>query len=202
MSLINNKYVRIGVCLVFLITLSITSVYLGWSINEKTNQEIILLKDHELLSMNRSFELFKQHTEIETESLKQTHSEQIKQLNSQIQRSGFIDYAPETQKIKEFLRKDRTSRMNYDEFSFNCVDFTQMMINNLFEQNIRACYTYIEFNNGAHAVVAINTSDNGVIYVEPQDDYIIYSMEVGDDYCKLANWGCNWKIIKKVSCFD
>ncbi len=197
-----TNYKRIMIQIVFLIVLLSLAGYFGWEMNQKINDEIIYERDLEIGSLERSIDLLKDIKEQEIEQIKKQNLEQVTKLNNQLQRSGFLDFMPEVKTIKDFLRKDKTNEEEYDEFHFNCVDYTQRLVNNLFSEGIYSCYTYIEFENGGHAIVAINTTDKGVIYVEPQDDSIIYSMEVGDDYCDLANWDCNLEIKKKVSCFD
>ena len=69
---------------------------------------------------------------------------------------------------------------------------------NFTEKDHFSCITILTFENEkfGHIIIAVNTSDYGLVYVEPQSDKIIYSLEIGDDYCKKVNWNCNL-IIKK-----
>jgi hypothetical protein len=58
------------------------------------------------------------------------------------------------------------------------------------------------FNTTSHALVAVKLSDGRVIYVEPQSNKIINSLKIGEDYCDLVDWDCDWVIKNIKSCFD
>jgi len=42
----------------------------------------------------------------------------------------------------------------------------------------------------------------GKIYVEPQDDKIIFDLKPGDNYCEKVGWDCNLIIKRIIDCFD
>lgn len=105
------------------------------------------------------------------------------------------------EEILNFLTNDDTDKFNYSE-NFTCVDFSNMLISKLRRKGVFSCIVYLEFDKGAHAIVSVNTTDKGVIYIEPQTDQIIYQLKLGEDYCKITNMGCNWIIKYIKSCFD
>jgi hypothetical protein len=57
-------------------------------------------------------------------------------------------------------------------------------------QNDKAGYrfgfVYTEFWDSAHAIACFDTTDNGLIYVEPQTDEIV-SVSVGQPYCDYTD---------------
>jgi len=59
--------------------------------------------------------------------------------------------------------------------SFVCVDFTNELIKELLlKRGVQACQANIYFKAPTnHAFLAVNTSDEGIIYVEPQNDNIL-----------------------------
>ncbi len=78
-----------------------------------------------------------------------------------------------------------------------------MFISNFLEESFFSCATELEFDdNTGHILVSINTSDKGLVFVEPQSDDILYDLEVGEDYCKRLNWNCESIIIGISNCFE
>jgi hypothetical protein len=73
--------------------------------------------------------------------------------------------------MKNFLEEDKTNENQYNEENYLCIHFARDVIFNAKEQGIRAgaVYIYFESNNG-HAIIAFDTIDKGIIYVEPQTD--------------------------------
>ena len=59
--------------------------------------------------------------------------------------------------------------------SFVCVDYTNELIRELLlKRGVQACQANIYFKAPTnHAFLAVNTSDEGIIYVEPQNDNIL-----------------------------
>lgn len=75
--------------------------------------------------------------------------------------------------MQTFISLDKTDLNLYNEDTYNCFDYTNDVINNVFETGIKAGYVHIEFTTGAHAIVVFNTVDKGLIYIEPQSDDIM-----------------------------
>jgi len=109
---------------------------------------------------------------------------------------------PSSYELIAFMREDNTDKITYKEGVFDCVNFASTFIKNFAKRGFFSCEAYLEFEDSAHSLVAVNTTDLGLIYVEPQQDVIIYSLRVGEDYCKKANWDCSYKIKRIVSCFS
>lgn len=90
----------------------------------------------------------------------------------------FVD--PTFAEMDAFIEADKTDENDYNQ-SYVCYDFTADVIANAQEQGYRCGFVYIEYATSAHAVVCFNTTDFGLIYVEPQNDQII-SIAVGQFY--------------------
>ena len=113
-----------------------------------------------------------------------------------------IDYSPSLSEVKMIIRNSDLEDEEYDEDLFNCVEFSHNLVREFKEEKIYSCITEIWFEDeGGHANVAINTSDKGLVYIEPQDDTIIYDLEVGDNYCDKVNWDCDWIIEYIKTCY-
>ena len=126
---------------------------------------------------------------------------QLKELNERINRSAFLDLAPTARMLKSISYQVNYGR--YHDENYNCVDFSHELIQEYYNKGIYSCMTILYLKNGgAHSIVAVNTSTDGIVYVEPQDNTLIYSLNVGDDYCDVANWNCNWEITHIKTCFD
>jgi len=113
---------------------------------------------------------------------------------------------PTLKVLKDFIRKDDTDKYEYIKGKFTCINFTNEFIKNFAKEGYYSCVAIIFIHNktSSHALVAVNTKDVGLVYVEPQSDDILYDLKVGDDYCEKVGWNCSWKIERIVSfgCFS
>jgi len=134
-----------------------------------------------------------------------TEVEQRKQeLERILYKSNKISLQPSYKIVKQFMMKDDTDKLEYKDDEFVCAEFARRFIANFRKYGYYACTTTITFEDDtAHAIVAINTSDKGIIFVEPQSDKIITQeeLQVGVNYCDLVNWYCDWRITKISNCF-
>ncbi|MGC8935909.1 MAG: hypothetical protein ACP5KV_00890 [Candidatus Methanomethylicaceae archaeon] len=55
------------------------------------------------------------------------------------------------------------------------------MKNNAFAAGYKCGFVYIKFKDSAHAVVCFNTTNRGLIFVEPQYDQIV-TLKIGESY--------------------
>jgi hypothetical protein len=84
--------------------------------------------------------------------------------------------------VRNFINSDKTDTKPYDEDSFNCANFAQEVNNNAENMGIRCAYVTLNLSGPDHALVAFNTTDRGLVYFEPQEDYEVKSLEIGKDY--------------------
>lgn len=95
---------------------------------------------------------------------------------------GYVLKDPTYQEMKNFIAADRTDSKPYDLNKYNCVDFSADVIANAAKQKIRCSYVTIDFTgNTGHAIVAFNTLDRGLIYIEPQHDEEV-NLQLGRQY--------------------
>jgi hypothetical protein len=84
------------------------------------------------------------------------------------------DYAlrdPTYQEVKDFLAADTTDLNNYILGSYVCEDFSFDVRENALAQKIRCAAVLIDFIvSPGHVIIAFNTTDRGIIYIEPQSD--------------------------------
>lgn len=88
---------------------------------------------------------------------------------------------PTYQEMKDFLTADDTSEKPYITGEYVCYDFTADLNNNAEAAGLRASYVRVRSTNWAHALVAFETTDRGVIYIEPQSDKEV-KLELGKPY--------------------
>ena len=62
-----------------------------------------------------------------------------------------------------------------------CHDFSAAVKTNAFRKGYTCLYVYIELREGAHSIVAFNTTDRGIVFVEPQNDDVVHVL-VGHPY--------------------
>lgn len=91
-----------------------------------------------------------------------------------------------------FLERDDTNKTEYAE-EWNCINFSISLIANATLQGIRCGFVTLDFDQILHAVVAFDT-DRGMIYIDPQDDTVVY-FEIGKthpEYGKLKTMNVIW----------
>jgi hypothetical protein len=88
---------------------------------------------------------------------------------------------PTFQEMREFLLNDTTSRNQYIYGKYECRHFATDVNNNADAAGIRCAFVLLCYARGQHAVVAFETTDRGLIYIEPQTDAAI-KPEVGGQY--------------------
>ena len=95
---------------------------------------------------------------------------------------GYVLRDPSYQEMKDFLARDETSRQEYVPGEYTCVDFAKDVKANAAEEGIRCVYVIIEYRGGGgHAIVAFDTTDRDLVYVEPQFDWEV-EPEIGKRY--------------------
>ena len=77
---------------------------------------------------------------------------------------------PTHKEMREFLAGDKTDSNLYITGEYNCFDFAAQLNNNAKANGIRAAYILIRSEKWRHAVVAFETVDRGLIFIEPQSD--------------------------------
>ena len=95
---------------------------------------------------------------------------------------GYVLRDPSYQEMKAFLTQDETSEQEYLRNEYICVDFAANVKANAAEEGIRCAYVVIEYlGTNGHAIVAFDTTDRGLVYIEPQFDWDV-ELEIGRRY--------------------
>jgi hypothetical protein len=102
--------------------------------------------------------------------------------------SGYVLHNPTYQEMKTFLAQDTTDANAYSEDEFVCVDFATAVNNNAEAEGIRCAIVDIFHPEGyGHTIVAFETTDRGLIFIEPQFDREV-KLVIGDSYAKINNF--------------
>lgn len=95
--------------------------------------------------------------------------------------TGYNIRDPTYQEALQFIASDQTNKKQYNEETYTCVNFAADFKNNAFKAEYRCGFVEIEFPDLSHAIVCFNTTDQGVIFIEPQDDEIV-TLGIGQPY--------------------
>lgn len=94
--------------------------------------------------------------------------------------NGWYSKDPTYAEAIAFINSDKTDQNEYTP-DYVCYDFTADFNANAFQAGYRCGFVYIEFFDGAHAITCFNTTDRGLIYIEPQTDEIV-TITIGQSY--------------------
>ncbi|PVX23228.1 MAG: hypothetical protein CW691_11130 [Candidatus Bathyarchaeum sp.] len=97
-----------------------------------------------------------------------------------LSKTGWYLRDPTYEEAIDFINSDTTDEHKYTP-SYVCYDFTADFSRNAVQLNYRCGFVYIEFVDSAHAIACFNTTDQGLIYVEPQNDEVV-TIAVGQSY--------------------
>lgn len=93
---------------------------------------------------------------------------------------------PTYQEMKNFLEQNQTNKRAYRWEIYMCHQYSQDTVNHAKSYGIRAGYALLYFPDSrsrmwGHAIICFNTTDKGLIFVEPQLDKEV-KVEVGKSY--------------------
>jgi len=88
---------------------------------------------------------------------------------------------PTFQELRDFILGDTTSRSSFVLYKNECRHFTTTVNNNAEAAGLRCAFVLLCFDQGQHSVIAFETTDRGLVYIEPQTDAAIHP-EVGGYY--------------------
>jgi len=106
--------------------------------------------------------------------------------------SGWYLRDPTYSEAIAFINSDESDENEYTD-DYVCYDFTADFNDNAGQAGYRCGFVYIEFSDSAHAIACFNTTDNGLIYIEPQNDEIV-TLTVGQAYLGyiIVDFGIIW----------
>jgi hypothetical protein len=87
--------------------------------------------------------------------------------------------------LVSFLEKDHTKWNPYIPGKYTCLDFSTDLVADAAQQDIKSWIVAVDFTNGGpgHAFIAFETTDRGIVNVEPQADDTYPIVAVGKNLC-------------------
>lgn len=85
---------------------------------------------------------------------------------------GFDIVDPTNQQMLSFMATDTVHNSVYSS-TYVCWNFCNDYINEAFKAGWRCGFVYIAFPTAAHSAVCFNTTDKGIVFVEPQSNGIV-----------------------------
>jgi hypothetical protein len=100
---------------------------------------------------------------------------------------------PTYQEALQFTYSDQTDKNQYGQ-SYTCINFADDFVNKAMIAGYRCGYVTIEFPEINHAIVCFNTTDNGSIFIEPQNDELV-TLATGQSYLgrTILGFSITWK---------
>jgi hypothetical protein len=88
---------------------------------------------------------------------------------------------PTYQEMLDFIALDQTDQNIFSGKNYTCLNFAVDVKNHAFLKGYKCGLVYVIFPSSAHTIVCFNTTDSGLIFVEPQNDAIVKPI-VGQPY--------------------
>ncbi|MBM4447526.1 MAG: hypothetical protein FJ023_09350 [Chloroflexi bacterium] len=102
--------------------------------------------------------------------------------------SGYALHNPTYQEMKAFLDQDTTNTKTYIKDEYVCTDFAATVNNNAEAKGIRCAIVDIFHPEGyGHTIVAFETTDRGLVFIEPQFDHEV-KLIAGKSYSQTNNF--------------
>ena len=79
-------------------------------------------------------------------------------------------YNPTHKEMREFLTRDKTDSNPFVTGGYVCSDFAAEVNNNAEASGIQVAYVRIRSKKWGHVIIAFETIDRGLIFIEPQSD--------------------------------
>lgn len=84
---------------------------------------------------------------------------------------------PTYNEMIKFIENDTTDEKKYHRDYYNCLDFTNDVLENAKKQNIRVGFVHVFLDGRDHAIVCFDTTDKGLYFLEPQADVLYTEIE-------------------------
>jgi hypothetical protein len=94
--------------------------------------------------------------------------------------TGYVLRDPTYTEAIHFIAADPTDTNEYTD-TYQCRHFAADVVNHAFDAGFESGYVYVGFPEGAHAIICFNTTDSGLLFIEPQDDAVV-QVVVGQPY--------------------
>jgi hypothetical protein len=94
---------------------------------------------------------------------------------------GHVLRDPSYQEMRDFLARDKTNEREWVEGEYTSVNSAADVKLNAVREGIRCAYVYIGFPEGMLPVVAFDTTDRGLVFIEPWSDWKV-EPQIGQRY--------------------
>jgi hypothetical protein len=84
--------------------------------------------------------------------------------------TGYQFRDPSYQEMLDFLASDKTNYHMYADREYTCYDYARDVCNHASDAGFRCGFVYLETEDSGHALVCFNTTDCGLVFIEPQTD--------------------------------
>jgi hypothetical protein len=165
-----NKTIRLLILL--LLVTAVTLVILFYLSNNNLNntKEQLTNTQHDLCSTQLNLS--------ETQIWLTSNQTQLSRMTSGY---GYTLNDPTFNQMKAFLAQDQTDKHAYKAMKYNCFNFSADTVINASKEHIRCGIVYVMLFSTAHACVVFNTTDDGLVFVEPQTDELV-NLQRGEAY--------------------
>jgi hypothetical protein len=102
---------------------------------------------------------------IEVEKIVEVPVDVIKEVTKYIEKP-----LPTFKEVREFILSDYTSRNKFIPNEYECLNFATDVNNNATIAGLKCAIVFLRYPIGQHAIVAFDTIDQGLIFIEPQTD--------------------------------
>jgi len=145
---------------------------------ESKDSELSVTKD-ELLMIKTELEAAKHYSSNVEDELQST------ELRLSAMQTDMLHlHNPTFEEVISFLTEDKTDSNEYVKDMYVCSHFARDVNNNADSQGIRCAYVDVRYPKTAHAIIAFNTTDEGLVYFDPVSDERVRPV-VGKEY-----WRC------------
>ena len=86
---------------------------------------------------------------------------------------GYTIKDPTYKQAIQFLREDNTDKNSFVEDTYVCSHFARDVCNNAEAEGLRCALVEIRYSDRGHSIIAFNTTDEGLVFFEPQSDEIV-----------------------------
>jgi len=83
---------------------------------------------------------------------------------------GYTLKDPTYEQAIKFIKEDKTDQNEFVEETYICSHFARDICNNAESEGLRCAYVGLIYPEGGHAIIAFNTTDEGLAYFDPQSD--------------------------------
>ena len=86
---------------------------------------------------------------------------------------GYTLRDPTYAEVLAFLGQDKTDENEYDLDDYVCSHFSRDVCNNAEDAGFHCAFVELRYPDSGHAIIAFDTTDQGLVYFDPQYDFVV-----------------------------